>query len=177
MPARPGPAPGHCEPLARHHERAGFDCGVEALDAYLRSQASQDQRRKVAACYVLVSPEAPTRIRGYYTLSTYGIRLSGLPAETRKRLPRYPEVPAALIGRLAVDRRDQGRGLGEFLLMDALARVLEIEREIGVFAVVVNARNPAAAEFYRRYEFIPFPSEPLRLFLPVATIAAAFASK
>ena len=173
MPSRV-PAAFRVEPLGRHHDRPGFSCGAAELDDYLHRQASQDQARKVAACHVAVDPEAPTRILGYYTLSTYGIRLGKLPTETTRRLPKYPLVPAALIGRLAVRSESQDQHLGEHLLMDALQRILRLANEIAVHAVVVDARNQAAADFYARYDFQPFPSEPLRLFIPLDTVARAF---
>lgn len=173
MPSR-SPAVFRVEPLGRHHDRLSFSCGVPELDDYLHRQASQDQARKLAACHVAVDPEAPTQILGYYTLSTYGIRLGELPTETTRRLPKYPLLPAALIGRLAVSSEFQGQRLGEHLLMDALQRILHLADEIAVHAVVVDAKHQAAADFYARYDFRPFPSEPLRLFIPLATVARAF---
>jgi GNAT superfamily N-acetyltransferase len=175
----PSGAPGarRIEALAARHDRGTFHCGVPELDRYLREQASQDQRRKVAACYVAVDPDAPKLVLGYYTLSAYSVRLQELPRATIKQLPRYPDVPAALIGRLAVAADRQGQRLGEQLLVDALERTLALRDTIGVFAVVVDALSVAAAGFYGRFGFIPFPGEPLRLFLPLATIEAAFAAR
>lgn len=166
------------EPLGAHHDRAGFSCGVPALDEYLKRQAGQDQQRKVAACHVAVNSAAagtpdPTRVLGYYTLSNYGLGLGELPADVTRRLPKYPVVPAALLGRLAVASESQGAGLGDFLLADALKRTLRVATEIAIYAVVVDAIDPAAAAFYRRYGFDVFPGEPLRLFLPLATVARA----
>lgn len=162
------------ELLASHHDRTAFSCGVVELDEYLRHQAGQDQRRKVAVCHVAVFPEAPQRVLGYYTLATYSIRLGALPPEIVRRLPKYPAVPAALIGRLAVDRTVQGRRLGEHLLLDALQRTLGLADDVGVYAIVVDARSAAVTPFYARFGFQPFPSEPLRLFIPLATVARAF---
>jgi predicted GNAT family N-acyltransferase len=173
MPARPRPA-FRLEPLASRHDRTGFSCGAPELDDYLRRLASQDQRRKVAVCHVAVLPEAPARILGYYTLSTYSIRLRALPPEIARRLPRYPDLPAALIGRLAVDRSVQGQRLGELLLVDALQRTVRLAEELGVVVMVVDAKNSAATEFYARFGFQSFPSEPLRMFIPLATVARAF---
>jgi predicted N-acetyltransferase YhbS len=175
----PPGAPGafRIEPLAARHDRSGFRCGVPELDRYLKEQAGQDQRRKVAACYVAVDPAAPKLVLGYYTLSAYSVRLQQLPRVTIRQLPRYPDVPAALIGRLAVAEDQQGRRLGEQLLVDALERVLALRDTLGVFAVVVDALSVAAAGFYARFGFIPFPGEPLRLFLPLATIEAAFGGR
>lgn len=162
----------------RHHDRNGFSCGVPALDGYLKRQASQDQQRKIAVCYVAVHPGAagsdgPTRILGYYTLSNYGLNFGELPADVTRRLPKYPVLPAALLGRLAVGRESQGAGLGDFLLADALRRTLRVAEEIAIHAVVVDAIDPAAAGFYARYGFRSFPGEHLRLFLPLGTMSLA----
>lgn len=165
------------EALVARHDRASFHCGVAELDRYLREQAGQDQRRRVAACYVAVDPDAPKAVLGYYTLSAYSVRLQQLPRATIRQLPRYPDVPAALIGRLAVAAGRQGQRLGEQLLIDALERTLALRDTIGVFAVVVDALSADAAGFYARFGFMAFPSEPLRLFLPVATIEAAFGER
>jgi predicted GNAT family N-acyltransferase len=144
------------------------------LDSYLRERALQDQKRRAAVCWVLPSTNEPAQIRGYYTLSAYSVRLSALPDEQARRLPRYPDVPAALLGRLAVDRRHQGQKLGEYLLLDAMAKVLTQAASIATYALIVDAKDAKLAAFYARYDFIAFPSNPLRLFLPVATIAALF---
>ena len=177
MSARTAAAALRVEPLRRQHDRSTFACGAPELDAYLREQAGQDVRRHVAACYVLVERDQPLIVRGYYTLSTYAIELRDLPADTARRLPRYPRVPAALLGRLAVDQRHRRRHLGEFLLVDALRRTLAIAGDIGLHALVTDARDAEAARFYLRYGFIPVPTEPLRLFLPMQTIEAAFARR
>jgi GNAT superfamily N-acetyltransferase len=135
------------EPLGKH-DRAGFFCGVEALDRYFRTQAGQDGRKRVAACFVLVDDAAGPdgRVAGYYTLSAASIALAELPPALAKRLPRYPVVPATLLGRLAVDRGYRGRGLGEALLFDAFIRSLR--SEIASFAFVADAKDEAAQAFY-----------------------------
>lgn len=161
------------EPLGTHHNRADFSCGVEALDDYLHRHAGQDQRRNVARVFV-TEGETPGAIEGYYTLNSLSIDLSQLPDVITRRLPRYPEVPAALIGRLAVARNVQGRGLGASLLMDALYRLVEQSNSIGIFTIVVDAIDDGAATFYQKYEFVRFPSRPDRLFLPVQTAKKAF---
>ena len=169
------------EALGGQHDRASFTCGVEILDDYLRRQASQDQQRKFSACHVAVDATAPTgtptAVLGYYTLSTYGIRPGRLPADITRRLPRYPVVPAALLGRLAVASSHRGTGLGEHLLVDALARVLRLSKDIAIHAVVVEALDASAADFYASYHFEPFAGEPLRLFRPLASVALAFSPK
>ncbi|MGH7826133.1 MAG: GNAT family N-acetyltransferase [Candidatus Binatia bacterium] len=162
------------EPLNDNHNRAAFSCDNEALDHYLKERASQDARRYVAAPFVLVDKSAPNIILGYYTLSAFGVDAGELPAKISKKLPRYPIIPATLIGGLAVDHRHRGKSIGEALLMDALRRALEQSFHIASVAVIVDAIDEPAARFYERYEFVPFPDKPNRLFLLMKTIAALF---
>ena len=161
------------ERLERGHDRSGFSCGVDALDRYLATQASQDARRGVAATYVCVE-RGGKRVVGYYTLSATSIALSGLPGDIAKKLPKYPDVPAALVGRLAVDRNHHGRGLGAVLLIDALKRVVDTAERIGVFAVVVDAKDDAAIAFYEKHGFISLQDVERRLFLPMETARKLF---
>ena len=164
------------ETLRRSHDRAGFECGCGPLDEYLQRRALQDQRRRAAVCHVLVSPVEPARIMGYYTLSSYTMRLTDVPAALAGKLPRYPDVPCALLGRLAVDTAFRGQGLGEFLLADTMHRCFtRVASQMAIYALVTHAKNVAAGTFYRRYDFIPVPSSPLTMFLPMATIAELFA--
>jgi GNAT superfamily N-acetyltransferase len=157
------------EPLGSH-DRSAFACGAPPLDRYLREQASQDVKRLVASCFVAV--EAATEgIAGYYTLAATSVHANDLPAEIRKRLPRYPALPAALIGRLAVDRRFRRQGLGSALIADAALRVLK--GVVGVFALIVEAKDEDALAFYRHQGFHPFASRPFCLFLPLATFRKA----
>jgi ribosomal protein S18 acetylase RimI-like enzyme len=159
------------EPLAAAHDRAAFRCGVEALDRYLRAQATQDVAKRVAAAFVLTEPPAPP-VLGFYTLAAASVLLRDLPTATAKRLPKYPYVPATLLGRLAVDQRTRGRGYGELLLLDALARSLAASATIGAAAVLVDAKDDAARRFYERYGFERLSEQPQRLFLPMRTVAA-----
>ncbi len=158
------------EPLGSSHGRDAFDCGEPALNHYLRHRASQDVRRRVARVFVAVAPASPATVVGYYTLSAASFDRSDLPPDAVKRLPHYP-VPAAILGRLAVDSTQQGRGAGEFLLLDALHRVLGVGAALAVHAVIVDAKGEAAQRFYAHYGFRAFPGNPLRLFLPLDTIA------
>jgi len=144
------------------------------LDTYLRERALQDQKKRAAVCWVLPHAETPAQIRGYYTLSAYSIVLRELPQDQARKLPRYPDVPAALLGRLAVDSKSRGLRIGEHILMDAMAKVLEQSATIATYALVVDAKDAQAAAFYARYDFTAFPSNPLRLYLPTATIAQLF---
>ncbi len=159
--------------LSAEHDRADFCSGSEPLDRYLRERASQDFKRYVSTPFVLYDLEAK-RIAGYYTLAATGIQFEDLPEAMRKKLPRYPMVPAILLGRLAVDKRYQGKGLGAFLLVDALRRSLI--NEIVAAAVVVDAKDDAALAFYEYHNFVSFAGMPLRLFLPMTLIARQFSS-
>lgn len=123
----------------------------------------------VAVTYVLSGAE-PQDIAGYYTLAATSVLLNDLPPDIAKRLPRYPAVPATLLGRLAVASRYQGRGLGELLLMDVLRRSLDSSRTIGSAAVITDAKDDDAQRFYEKYDFRPFQGIPRRLFLPMATV-------
>ncbi len=131
-------------------DRSGFACGSAALDRYFQTQATQDMRRRIAACYIAVERETDV-IAGFYTLSAADIPLTDLPPDMVKRLPRYPTLPAARLGRLAVDTRFKGRGLGGALLADAVLRAAA--SEVAVFAMVVDAKDAGAEAFYRHHGF------------------------
>jgi len=160
------------ELLGPNHDRAAFSCGVEALDTYLYQQAAQDLKKGVAIPFV-ITPDGKT-IAGYYTLSQYAVQLDYVPPEVAKRLPKYPVVPATLLGRLAVATAFRGRGLGETLLMDALYRALQHSRELASAGVVLDAKDTAALAFYRKYGFLDFPKVERRLFLPMGTLGELF---
>jgi ribosomal protein S18 acetylase RimI-like enzyme len=159
------------EPLGPEHDRARFSCGEPALDDYLRRLAMQDVRRHVARALVAVDRTAGA-IAGYSTLSAASFSREHLPQAVAKRLPHYP-VPAAILGRLAVERRYQGRGLGELLLADAIKRVLRASEALAVHAIVVDAKNALARAFYERYGFVAFVDAPNRLYLPLDTVLKA----
>lgn len=163
-----------CLPLNKGHDRLDFYCGVDELDAWFRERARQDQDRHVAAVYVLAPIDEPTRVVGFYTLSATSIALSDLPLSLARKLPRYPIVPAVLIGRLARDTRFANTG--ELLLVDALKRAHRHASEIAAAAVVVDAKTRRASDFYRRYGFAPLDSHPDRLFLSMAAIGKLFSS-
>jgi ribosomal protein S18 acetylase RimI-like enzyme len=154
-------------PLGPAHDRSGFRCGVAALDRYLTQLATQDIRRRVSNCFVAVN--ANGKLAGYYTLAATAIPLLELSPEHAKRLPRYEAFPACLVGRLAVDENFRGRGLGSALLVDAVARTLRSEPAI--FALIVDAKDDAAARFYRHHGFLRFASRPMTLYLPLAEAA------
>ncbi len=162
------------EALGKQHNRSGFTCGSEPLDTYLRVQAGQDARKRVAATCVLCEGENNTVI-GFYTLSALSVDIGAWPEHVAKKLPRYPVVPATLLGRQAIDRQLQGKGAGEHLLMDALHRSWQASRQVASVAVVVDAKDSRAVEFYTHYDFTPFVDPPIRLFLPMSVIEQLFA--
>jgi ribosomal protein S18 acetylase RimI-like enzyme len=167
-------APFRLEPRGEGHERSLFRCGEDALDRYFQAQVTQDIRRHVANCFVAV--EAVTNhVAAYYTISAASIPLVDLPQDETKRLPRYPTVPAVRIGRLAVDQRFQGRGLGAALLADAATRTLKADA--AAFTLLVDAKNDQAVAFYQRFGFRTLASRPRTLFLPLAAAQEAFLQK
>jgi GNAT superfamily N-acetyltransferase len=143
------------------------------LDRYLHTQARQDMQRYLAQVFVLVAEDQAT-IQGYYTLSNSSLLLSELPEALRSRLPRYPKIPVTLLGRLAVDRRYQGQGIGRWLLVDALHRSARQAAQIASLAVVVDAIDETAVAFYQKYHFLPLPETPRTLFLEMVTIQKLF---
>ena len=162
------------EPLdtGRHH-RSEFCCGEPRLDSYLQKQASQDLKKRIATVFVLV--DAPgTEVLGYYTLSAYTINIAALESRFAKRLPRYPTLPAPLLGRLAVDNLHKGQRLGELLLIDACRKTLEVSKQIASLALIVEALNEQSRSFYLKYGFIPFNQEPMKLYLPMKSIESLF---
>lgn len=159
------------EILSAKHKSDRFSCGQEVLDVYLRQFAKQDQKRRVAAVFVLADENRP--IKGYYTLSSTNIPSEIIPEKLLKKLPKYPYQPATLVGRLAVSEPHQKRKIGETLLMDALFRSYSLSEQIGSIAVVVDALNEQATSFYKNFGFIPLLSGK-RLFLPMKSIAKLF---
>jgi len=163
------------EALAPHHDRDGFSCGVDSLDRYLRAQASQDIRRKANGVFVLVEPERPDVVLGYYTLCATGLPQGDVPAAARKYVPRYPLVSATLVGRLAVAETRQGQRLGAMLLADAVRRAWASASTVGSSMLVVDAINERAAAFYEGNGFVRLP-ESMRLVLPMRAIETLLGS-
>ncbi len=153
------------ESLGKRHDRISFDCGEPALNDFLKKRARQQQEKHVGKTFVAVPEKGGTRVLGFYTLSAGSIQFASLPAGIQKKLPRYP-VPVALLGRLAVDATMKGKGIGKALLQDALLRVASIaKRDLGMVAVVVEAKSEEARAFYTRYGFQPFQDRPWTLFV------------
>jgi GNAT superfamily N-acetyltransferase len=189
------------EPLTGDHDRSRFLSGSDGLDRYFRELASQDIKRRIATCFVAVcvtteaqrvrrAPPAGSGtvsrrtpfcasssedVAGYYTLAATNVALNALAPEIPKKLPRYPVVPAVLLGRLAVTRHYQGHGLGGILLADALKRTARAE--LGVFAMVVDAKDQPAQRFYERYGFTLLPGDVRRLCLPITVALQSLASR
>ena len=160
------------EALNDSHDRTAFRCGVEVLDKYLQTQASQDIRRRMSNCFLALSNETG-EIAGFYTLSAASIPVGDLPPEETKRLPRYPAVPAVRIGRLAVSQCFQGKGLGAVLLWNAFGRATRADA--AAFAILVDAKDDRSVAFYRHHGFINLVDRPRNLYIPVATVQKVLA--
>jgi GNAT superfamily N-acetyltransferase len=164
----------HEEPIGRHHDRKTFDCGSAALNEYLVRYARQNHESGGAKTFVAASPVAPSRVLGYYSISPGSIEFTRVPARLSRGLGRY-EVPIFRLGRLAVDHSVQGRGLGGGLLLAAGERALAVAREVGGVALAVDAKDELAAKWYAHFGALPLSDDPLKLILPLATIADALA--
>lgn len=160
-------------PLAKTHARAEFSCGVAELDVYLQRFALQNRKTNVAAPFVLPADDGRTII-GFYTLSAFSVALASLPVDLQARLPKYPEVPAVLLGRLGVNTTFRGKGYGRMLLLDALHRIIRSTRDVAAVLVVVDAKDEQAADFYRKCEFEALAASPGRYFLTVVDAIKAF---
>ena len=160
-------------PLDSKHDRKSFSCGKELLDTYFWNQASQDVKRKLSVCFIFLEKESE-KIAGYYTLSSNNIPNEHIPNTFRKRLPKsYLSVPAILLGRLAVDKTFQKKGIGKILLIDALKRCLDTSGSIGAYAVIVDPLDEEAVRFYEKYGFITLPDSG-KMFLPMKTLKQFF---
>jgi predicted GNAT family N-acyltransferase len=156
-------------PLNPTHDRKGFQCGVEALDRYLKIQTKQDVKRRIGRVFVATTPDNPKATIGYYTLSTLSIELNQLPEKLAWKWPKHP-VPAALIGRLAVSNAAQGQGVGKMLLADAIKRTLAVSDQIAIYAITVDAVNEKAKGFCEQFGFTRLSDDNPRLFLPLKSI-------
>ena len=161
------------EPLA-DHDRAAFSCGNASLDRYIREQASQDVKRGLAGVFVIVAKDDPKTVLAYYTLSSRELKLAQFPDGIAKKAGKYGHIGVTLLGRMAVDEKYKGTGLGALTLMNALDKSLVASQDVASWAVFVEAIDSTAANFYRKYGFIELPEDRLRLFLPMKTIAKLF---
>ena len=160
------------EALTRHHNRSEFDCGVAALNEHLRRYARQNHESGGAKTFVAVPPKAPMEVLGYYTISPGAIAFTKVPTNLTKKLGRY-EVPVFRLGRLAVAVTMQGRGLGGDLLLSAGERALAVAQEVGGVALAIDAKDDRAAKWYERFGALRLLDDPLKLVLPLDTIASA----
>jgi GNAT superfamily N-acetyltransferase len=151
--------------LLAKHDRSAFDCGVDELNDDFRTRAGQDIKRRYATCFVAVD-KSNNEVVGYYTLSMGSVALDELPEDLAKKLPRYADAPVARLGRLAVDRKHHGKQLGAALLADAIYRVAQAE--IAAYAIVVDAIDQKASQFYEHYGFLKLGRTPRTLFLPLS---------
>lgn len=152
-------------PLTGGHDRQGFDCGRIELNDWLKRVARQHQDKGLSKSFVAIIEGRPEHICGYYALTLTEVDTRALPETHRRKLPRL--IPGVRLGRLAVDQRYQGKGLGELLLLDSIERVRRIHEHAGVVGLFVDAIDRGAARFYAQYGFQAFQDEPLKLFLPV----------
>jgi GNAT superfamily N-acetyltransferase len=149
------------------HDRSMFDCGASSLNNFLRQYARQFQDRNIGVTWVAVADHDPTSVLGYYTLAAGAL----IPDDLPKERVALPQIPIMLLGRLAVDLQAQGRGLGRLLLLHALHHAMYFSSHVGVYAVVVDALDERALEFYQQYGFHTIPSHPFRLYLSMREIA------
>lgn len=159
----------HIRPLDAAIDVAAFRCGQQPLDEYIRRYASQDVRRNLARVFVATPESDERRLAGFFTLSAGSVKCSELPESLARKLPRYP-VPVAFIGRLAVHLDFQGKGLGSILLAEACQKVVQASAALAVAGIVVDAKNEAAAAFYRHFGFVPLPGHSERLLLPAGVL-------
>jgi ribosomal protein S18 acetylase RimI-like enzyme len=160
------------ERLGSHHEREAFCCGNVSLDVFLKTLAGQYEKRRLGKTFVVVRAGEDV-VRGYYTSAAGALDLSALPEKERKKLPKHP-LPTVHLGRLAVDRNQQGQRLGETLLLHFLRAALAVTNTIGVYAVDVLATDDQARAFYLKYGFLPLQDAPLHLYLPMKTVEQLF---
>jgi len=153
----------------KKHSNKDFTCGEKQLDLYLRERATQERRKSITAVYVL-REKISSIIIGYYTLSSFSISLTELPEDIIRKLPRYHALPTILIGRLAIDIQYQHEGLGGHLLLDALVRAYHLSKQIGTFAVIVDAKSEKAKGFYERHGFIQTKTSPIKLYVSMETV-------
>ena len=161
------------ELLDKKHNRKDFDCGKELLNDYLKTQARQDVKRKLSACFVLADNDTKV-VQGYYTLSNNSIPLSSFSEQIRNKLPKsYKSIPTTLLSRLAIDKKYQGNGIGKILLIDALKRSYGISNEIGSFGIIVDPIDDEAKGFYQKYDFIELPDSK-KMFIATQTLKQLF---
>lgn len=169
-----GPIEWREQPIGRHHDRKNFDCGSRELNEYLDRYARQNHESGGAKTFVAVPPSEPARILGYYSISPGAVDFARAPVALTRKLGRY-EVPVFRLARLAVGLSAQGLGIGGDLLLAAGARALSVATQIGGVALAIDAKHDRAANWYLRFGALRLLDEPLKLILPLSTIADAIA--
>lgn len=162
------------ERLGKHHDRSGFDCGVLSLDEFLKTRATQFEKRDLGRTFVAVAPKDVKNVLGYYTLASGAVSCDAIPAEEKSGLPSRMPIPVLHLGRLAVSKAAQGSGLGSFLLVDALRRGLIHGSSIAMRAVEVVAINEDARRFYLKYGFVELVDDRMHLYLSMKKVAKLF---
>jgi len=163
------------EPISRSHNRRSFDCGSLDLNQYLQNTARQQSEKGISRTFVLVEDNDPSEILGFFTLTACEILVEKLPPRYAKKYPQ--RASAAKLARLAVAKTRQKQGLGTFMMLNAMERVLLVAEHLGVIGFFVDAKDEGAAGYYIQYGFIPLADNPLELFLPIATIRKALSAK
>ncbi|MGB4923335.1 MAG: GNAT family N-acetyltransferase [Candidatus Nitrotoga sp.] len=158
-------------PLDAFINAADFQCGSEPLNDYIRRYASQDVRRNIARVFIATPENDPRQLSGFFTLSAGSVSCSSLPASLARKLPRYP-VPVALIGRLGVDKKFQGKGLGSILLADACQKVSQASTVLAMAGIIIDAKDDDAISFYKHFGFIPLQGQAGRMLLPASVFQA-----
>jgi GNAT superfamily N-acetyltransferase len=161
-------------PLQGHHDTEAFTCGDDALDGWIRRTAKQHIRKGISRSFVAIEAGSSQNILGFYSLTVGEAETAGMPASVAKSLPR--KIPIVLLGRLAVATSAQGQGIGGHLLVDALHRTVRVASEVGISAILVDAKNKSAETFYQHYGFQTLPDSPHRLVLPIKTAMDLFES-
>lgn len=165
------------EILTKDHKKKHFKCGTELLDNYFHKQAGQDANKDLSVCYVLTDKdEDQNRVLGYYTLTNNSIPWDDWPEELSKKIPKSYAIPTGLLGRMAVDKNEQGKHYGEMLLFDALEKCVENSKSMGLYAIIVDPIDAKAVTFYESYGFIMIP-EINKMFITIKTIEDAFPKK
>ena len=159
----------HIQPLDTSlHDRKDFDCGVSALNGYLAKQARKEQESGCCICFVATESADSKKVMGYYTLSSASIKRTALDAKLTKELPRYNDLPATLLGRLAVDKAFKAQGLGGRLLVSAMSRAYQASQDVASWALVTDPKDDSARDFYEKFVFLELDSQ--RMFLPMKAV-------
>lgn len=154
--------------LSKQHQRTAFDCGNAALNHYLQTTARQHQNKGIARTYVLINEATPEKILAYMTLTVCEVVSECLPVELMKKYPQ--RIPAAKLARLAVDISFQRQGLGEYLVVEALAKTLSVYETMGLVGLLVDAKHDDAKQYYLQFGFQAAPDQLANLFMPIKAI-------